>query len=81
MTEAEDDGVTQISVDKEGSVLFYSKKKWKTKWVILSGGALYIKSKKKDPEISFSIALKSSKVKINEDHKKKKICYRNRIQW
>jgi len=47
MTEAEDDGVTQISVDKEGSVLFYSKKKWKTKWVILSGGALYIKSKKK----------------------------------
>jgi len=27
--------------------------------------------KKKDPEISFSITLKNSKVKINEDHKKK----------
>jgi len=29
------------------------------------------KPKKKDPEISFSIILKNSQIKINEDHKKK----------
>jgi len=37
----------------------------------LSGGAVYLKAKKKDPEINISILLKNSQIKINEDHKKK----------
>jgi len=70
MTEAEDDGVTVISVDKEGAIGLYSKKKWKTKWAVLSGGAIFIKSKKKDPEVGSSISLKGAKIKVNDEYKK-----------
>jgi hypothetical protein len=80
MTEAEDDGVTQISVDKEGSVLFYSKKKWKTKWAILSGGVIFSKGQKK--RIQKLVILFISKTLILKlmTITKKKIWYRNR-QW
>jgi len=71
MAETEDDGVTEFSIDKEGSISFYHKKKWKTKWAILSGGAIFLKAKKKDPEVSLSIHLKNSQVKLNDEHKKK----------
>eukprot|EP01123_Difflugia_compressa_P007122 TRINITY_DN1964_c0_g1_i1.p1 TRINITY_DN1964_c0_g1~~TRINITY_DN1964_c0_g1_i1.p1 ORF type:complete len:302 (+),score=73.63 TRINITY_DN1964_c0_g1_i1:154-1059(+) len=68
----EETGVHEITIDKEGPILmFSSKKKWKSKWAILSGGGLYYKAKKKDPETSGPILLKDFTVKMNDEHKKK----------
>jgi len=73
MAEKEDVGVQEITIDKEGPIQLYDakKKKWKTKWGVLSGGAFYYRDKKKDPELNGPVLLKGATIGNNEDHKKK----------
>jgi len=65
----EEEGVQDVNVDKEGAIYFYSKKKWKSKWGVLSGGAFYYKSKKKS-KLNGPILLKDATISIHGDHKK-----------
>jgi len=69
--EKEETGVQEIVIDKEGDFQLYSKKKWKPKWLVLSGGALFYKSKKKEPELDGPILLKDATISVNDEHKKK----------
>jgi len=61
----------EIIIDKEGPLQFYQKKKWKTKWGVLSGGGLYYKSKQKETDLVGPIALKGSKIEATDEFKKK----------
>eukprot|EP01125_Pyxidicula_operculata_P001564 TRINITY_DN11417_c0_g1_i1.p1 TRINITY_DN11417_c0_g1~~TRINITY_DN11417_c0_g1_i1.p1 ORF type:complete len:303 (+),score=83.26 TRINITY_DN11417_c0_g1_i1:36-944(+) len=61
----------ELSIDKEGACELFLKKKWKSKYAVLSGGGIFYKSKKKDPELEGPIVFTGANIAKNDEHKKK----------
>jgi len=55
--------MSELKADKEGSLSYFGKEKWKDKHAVLSGGSLLLSKKKGDAEFDKALELKGSTVK------------------
>jgi len=71
MADTETTEEVEFIVDQEGTIQIFSKKKWKTKWGVLSGGALYHKDKQNSSELGGPIVIQGTTITSTDEHKKK----------